>query len=142
MDTRYEHKLIMTAAENIAKMSPGTQISHQVLGTIVEADRNVQPHLYYSRMSKVRRVLIREYGVFLRTRTKIGYDICQYGEEIVLCQGHAERGMKMIRRAASDANYIRVDRIESAEKRSATILQAQKLANLAGLLLSGQRQPA
>lgn len=140
MDTRQVNVIIERACEKISVMEPGTIITHIVLEEMLEVKRLTDKEKYYSRVSKLRNELRNNYGIFLRTETKVGYSVCKRGKEIDLCLGKVRAGINKIRRGTVEAQYIRVDQITDDGERQRTIAESQKMANILGLVRMGQPQ--
>jgi hypothetical protein len=140
MDTRKVNYIIAEASEKIASIEHDTVIVHLVMGEILGVQRQDEPQRYYMLARKVKSELEREYGIFLETVSKVGYRIVPKGNEINQCIGEAESGIKKIYRATAKTQYIRVDAIEDAEKRTKTIQIAQNMANMIGMLNAGQKR--
>jgi hypothetical protein len=138
MDTRTVNVIVCEAAEKIARIEQGTILPHTTIEEMI-GERRLNPRSrYYQLFGKVRRELIRTYGLFLKTVQKTGYEICKHGDEIDLCTGKVKTGMKIVGRATAESQCIRVGEIKDSEKRTRTIETAQKLSNIYGMLKQGQ----
>lgn len=140
MDTRQVNTIIENACKNISAMEPGTTIAHLVLEEMLEVHRLNDKEKYYNRVGKLRNELRNNYGIFLRTETKIGYSVSRRGKEIDLCLGKVRAGINKIRRGTLDAQYIRVDLIPDERERQRAITESQKMASILGMVKMGQPQ--
>lgn len=134
MDPRVSEAKINSATDAIAAMEPGTLVTHDVLSHLL--DTTPCTRRYYSMVSKLRRVLIRDHGVFLRTEQNRGYVICRPGEEPDICIGEAWKGVRRIYRAQAMAAHVRLDRMDDAARAEATV-KLQRIAFVASVLNAG-----
>jgi hypothetical protein len=137
MDTREVNQLVEKAVESISTMTPGTTVSHLVLGDLLKADRKQDPGSYYSRVGKVRKDLMQEHGIFLQTEHKIGYTIVVPGKEIDHCRGDYIRGYKKMVGAVKNTSNINMEKIKTEADRRRTIEGAQQMASMVGMLRMG-----
>ncbi|MFA5252028.1 MAG: hypothetical protein WC454_05540 [Phycisphaerae bacterium] len=137
MDTRQVSAIIEAAAKKVVAIAPGTIIPHLALGEMLGAQRTEEPQKYYPMVIKLKRELQQQYGIFLRTETRVGYLVSKDEDAIDLCFGKMQAGAKKMRRAVAEAQYIRVDRIADEIKKTRTIQTAQSMASLIGMMRMG-----
>lgn len=137
MDTRKINDIVDEAAEKISSIAEGTILPHVVMEDMLGTSRLDNKERYYSLMGKLRDQLKQRHGIFLKTERKVGYSIALAGEEIDLCAGKVESGIKRVWRGIAEANLIRIDNIADADKKQRTISKAQKMSNILGLLRAG-----
>ena len=138
MDSRSINVIIDEAMRKIIEIEPGTIIPHLVLSELLDINYAEERDKYYGLVSRLKKELIRNHGIFLKTEHKMGYSLSKRGEEIDLCYGEMVSGVKKVGRAVSKTAFIRVDEIKDSQNRERTIVTAQKMANTFGLLRLGQ----
>lgn len=129
----YISNICKEAADTISGIGLGNTVSHDVLEGMLKLSRDTDKERYYALVNKVRNILIRDAGVFLKNIPKKGYLIVPPGEEIDLCKGEFVRGQRTMKRAVAKSLYIRIDRI-SEQARNRTIEESQKMVNIATFL--------
>lgn len=137
MDTRSVSKLIGEVAKTISGIAQGTTITHLSFEEMLGVQYRKDNQKYFNLIGKLNKELQAQYGLFLKNERKVGYSIALPGDEIDLCIGEFNAGKKKMWRAVARTNLIRVDRITDPVKRVRTITEAQKRANLMGLLRAG-----
>lgn len=137
--------LAQKTASEIAKIEPGTFITHLAMENFLGESRlsggGALNGRYYSLVARVRKLLKVDHGLWVKTHVRRGYEIVCRGHEIERCVADVYGGLKRVRRAAGDVNYIRLSEIADTDLRTKTIETGQAIGNLT-LLLSRSALPA
>lgn len=127
-------------AEAIAKMSPGSVINHGVLAPQLQFANKCGR--YYGAVSLLRRKLLRDHQVQLATEPNVGYKVLQPARMAGYLSHQAERGVKIIKKASSDAGYIPIEKLSQTEL-SATMATIQRISSLARFAANAlKREPS
>jgi len=126
----YISSICNEAVDTISNIGFGNTVPHDVLENMLRLSRDKEKEKYYALVNKVRKILIWDKGIFLKTIPKKGYLLVPPGGEIDLCKGEFVRGQKTIKRSVAKTVCIRIDRM-SEQDRNRTIEEAQRMANLA-----------
>ena len=119
------------AAEQIAKMSFGTVIQHDVLLSLLEC--HVKNGTYRLRLQKTREKLIVKHHRFLKTIPRVGYEISQPGQEIKLVSREFLQGISKMGRSVVKSTYIDIGAIPKHDQ-TKTISEIQRISTVFGLV--------
>jgi len=141
MDSANVQKIVSEAVDKIRAVANGTIVTHLTLEEMTGVSRAKEPQRYYRIVSKIKKELQRDCGLFLSTEQKLGYKITERGKEIDLCDGKYLKGIKQSVKAISEMQYIRVDEINNETLRNRTIQVAQSRMNTMTMLKAAGVNP-
>jgi hypothetical protein len=135
LDSRENAFIINSAVEKIVAVEQGTLITHIALSEMLQS--KAKSARYYQLIIKLKNKLRMEHNLFLKNVNRMGYEIALPGEEIHLCIGTLQKGVKTIVRGIKETSDIDLDKITDNTKRTFTVQSAQKMSNLYGMLKMG-----
>jgi hypothetical protein len=135
LDSRENSFIVNSTVEKIIAIEQGTPLSHLVLSEMLQT--KAKTHKYYGLIAKLKTKLRTEYGLFLKNINRMGYEIALPGDEIHLCVGAVQKGVKAIVRGIKETSDINLEKITDNKKRAFTVQSAQKMSNLYGMLKMG-----
>lgn len=138
MDKKLMESIVVETVEKIVdhvEKKGDVTITHNILCEWIgtkETDRH-----YYGMVGRIKKILKKNFGLFLISDTKYGYKAVKRGEEIDVIIGKIERGKRLVHRGCLDTQYIDLTLIDDESKRNRTIEKTQSIKNLDLLIKSG-----
>lgn len=139
LDPREAAEKAGTIFDNMVKRASGGDrsiMTWPLLGEWARVDHVKQKNCLASLVRKAGRQLIRSYGLFLVNVRGMGYRIEETGNELNICEGTYQQGVKTIHRSIVHAQAIRPDTL-STTQRSAVTQWVQTKANVLTFMRKG-----
>lgn len=138
-------ELVQTAATTISTMDKGMTILHleisDMIGVKYRLNGRTNPN-YYTYADMLKNTLMRDHGIFLASVKGLGYQICELGDEYLVCKNGVLRGTKIVVKHAKQVNFISIDKITDEKKRTQTLEFSNNIGNIYGILRNSILTPA
>lgn len=128
--------LLHNAAEEISKISKGTLVLHEILAEKLEEKKGTPA--YYSKITALKTILEKDYGIFLDTCDKKGYLIIETDKSWKHVDGGIEKAKKLVCKKIEKMKFIPMQEM-GEHARNEALMGMQKHSSLMVLLKMGSK---